>query len=344
MSEKVFLTGATGLAGSHIAEYFVSKGIDVRCLVRESSNRSFLESLGVEIVIGDIRDEINLSDSVGDSDFVIHTAALASDWGKPSDFDETNVKGAINVLKACSESGIGNAIFTGSVSSYGEEDFSGVKDEDYPYNSHYQYFLDSVFPCGMNLYRDSKAMMTQKTTAFAKENGVNLTILEPVFIYGEREFNSGFYEYVKSVKDGSFIMPGSKRNKLHTIYAGELAIAYYLAYERRLEGVHRIILGNEKAELMDRIFNLFCREADLSPPKKIPKWLFYPVGLVLESVYSLMNTKKPPLLTRGRVNMFYDNNEFSTRKAKEILGFRTQMSIEDSIAKTVRWYKDNHLF
>ena len=53
---RVFLTGATGMIGSNIAEQLVEQGDDVRALVREGSDATPLEAMGVEIVRGDIAD------------------------------------------------------------------------------------------------------------------------------------------------------------------------------------------------------------------------------------------------------------------------------------------------
>jgi dihydroflavonol-4-reductase len=46
---KVLVTGATGLVGSHLTEFLVKEGYDVRCLIKPSSDQSLLENLGVEI-------------------------------------------------------------------------------------------------------------------------------------------------------------------------------------------------------------------------------------------------------------------------------------------------------
>ncbi len=53
---RVFLTGSTGMIGSNIAEQLVEQGDDVRALVREGSDATPLEAMGVEIVRGDIAD------------------------------------------------------------------------------------------------------------------------------------------------------------------------------------------------------------------------------------------------------------------------------------------------
>jgi len=340
---KVLLTGASGFIGSHVAELFSQEHIPIKCLVRFSSDISFLKQLNVEVVYGDITKIDSIQNVLNDVDFVIHTAGKSSDWGKYKDFYETNVIGTMNIIKACKSANINNLIITGSISSYGEEDCKKVKNEDSPSNSHYHYFLDKIFPSAMNFYRDTKAILTKQACKFAADNNMNLTIIEPAWVYGEREFNTGFYDYVKAVQAGMSYFPGSKVNKFHVVYAHDLAEAYLLAYHKKLQGINRIIIGNPAAEKLNKIHSLFCQSANLKSPKLLPKVLIYPVGFCMELIAAVLSQEKPPLLTRSRVNMMYDSFEFSVDKAKKLLGFEAKTSLQDGINRTVEWYKRNGL-
>lgn len=339
---NVLITGGTGFVGSHIVEAFCDKGIKTGCLVRKNSKLDNIQGLPVKLEYGDIEDLESLIRIFKNYDFVIHVAALSGDWGSYKKFYNTNVQGTQNVLKACEVNGIKDIIITSSVSVYGEENSNSIKSENSQHNSHYRYFLDAIFPCGMNYYRDTKALGKEKAILYAKEKALNVTILEPAWIYGEREFNTGFYEYLKTAKEMP-MLPGSQRNKFHVIYAKDVARAYLIAYERKLEGVNAFIIGNKEVHLMDEIYKVFCDKAQIRKPRRLPKALVYPVAFFLELFYTLFRIKKPPLLTRGRVNMFYDNIEYSTKKADEVLGFVSIYSIEEGIQKTVDWYKRNKL-
>jgi nucleoside-diphosphate-sugar epimerase len=340
--DRILLTGATGFIGSHVLEKLGAAGFQVVALARPESNLSHVRSLQAEVHYGDVRDLPGLRQAVRGCAQVIHTAALASDWAPRQEFYQTNVTGTLNVLEAARLEGVSHVTITGSISSYGEEDSREAKDETSPYRSHYPYFMDAVFASGFNRYRDSKALGTQQATALAREHGMNLTILEPVWVYGEREFGTGFYSYVKAVQGGQRFMPGSTRNLFHVVYAGDLAKAYLLTAQRKPPGVERIIVGGPSAEPMHRIFGLFCQEAGLAPPRRLPKWCIYPIAFGLELVRSLARTRRPPLLTRGRVNMFYDSIQYVTEKARRALGFECDYTLEQGVRRTVSWYKTNH--
>ena len=94
---------------------------------------------------------------------------------------------------------------------------------------------------------------------------------------------------------------------------------------------------------MHRIFSLFCTEAGLKPPYLLPHWIAYTAGLMLELFGTLFKSKAPPLLTRGRVNMFYDSIGVSVQKAYTTLGFSCDYSLEQGIRKTVAWYQKQGL-
>ena len=100
------VTGATGFLGSHIAERLVRRGESVRCLVRPTSDTSFLESLGVELVRGDITDAPSLAPALTDIDTVYHAAAMVGDWAPWSAFRSVTINGTRNVLKAAGAAGV----------------------------------------------------------------------------------------------------------------------------------------------------------------------------------------------------------------------------------------------
>jgi len=318
------ITGGTGFIGSHIIEYFNKQGVKI-----ENVTRAY----------ADLRDLDSLKKAFQGATFVIHNAAKASDWGKYSDFYENNVLGTKNVLEACIENKISHIIITSSCSVYGEENYNGVKNENSPMCSHYRYFFDKIFPSAMNYYRDTKRIA--KEMALEYSDKINICFIEPVWVYGEREFNTGFYEYLKTAKSKIPFICGSKKNKFHVVYARDLAKAYYLAYKKKATGSY--IIGNPEAEKMDDIYLLFCKAAGYKKPKTLPKWICYPIAFILELLYTLFRAKKPPLLTRGRVNMFYDNIEYSIKKAQEELNFECEYSLIQGVNKTVNWYKKEGL-
>ncbi|MDR3212664.1 MAG: NAD-dependent epimerase/dehydratase family protein [Azoarcus sp.] len=328
MNRRVVITGGNGFIGSHITDFFLGRGVDIH----HPDSRTL-----------DILAPIALRAAFCGVDTVIHNAALVADWGQRERFFQINVEGTKNVLAACLETRVRHVIMTGSCSVFGEEHHPAPKDEAHPKKSHYSYFLDRVFPSAMNHYRDSKRDAVLEAIAFAKAHTMNLTLLHPVWVYGEREFHTGFYEYLKTVQGGVPAIMGCTDNLFHVIYAGDLAAAYYALFERAPQGVREYLIGNPEPVHMDTLYRLFCAHAGLQKPPNLPKALVYPVAFLLELAAMLLRRGHPPLLTRSRVNMFYDSIAYCTEKARRELGFTPHVTLEEGIAKTVHWYQEKGL-
>lgn len=325
MSGRIVITGGNGFIGSHITRYFCDRGEQVS--YPGSKDLSVLDPQG-------------LNEVISGADTVIHNAAKAVDWGSWKEFQSVNVEGTRNVLRACLQNNVRHVLMTGSCSVFGEEHCPVPKNEASPYNSHYRYFMDKVFPCAMNYYRDSKRQAVAEAKAFVHEYGLKLTIIHPVWVYGEREFHTGFYEYLKTVQGGIPAIMGSKHNLFHVIYAGDLAKAYYLAYQNPPEGTAEYIAGDPQPVEMDGLYRLFCEKAGLKKPPLVPKAIVYPPALLLELIGTMVRAKTPPLLTRGRVNMFYDSICYDTSRIEKELGFSCNYTLEQGVEKTVAWYKE----
>jgi dihydroflavonol-4-reductase len=99
---KALVTGGNGFIGSHLVEYLLSKGYEVSCLVRTSSNICSIRDLPVRLVYGDCEAKDTLREAVEGQDFVFHLA------GKIKSFDwdtyyRTNFVGTKNIAEACFE-------------------------------------------------------------------------------------------------------------------------------------------------------------------------------------------------------------------------------------------------
>src|SRR5262245_58447219 len=99
-SKTIFITGATGLVGSHAAEEALSRGHLVRALVRRSSDTRWLDERGVETVVGDLEDDESLRAGVAGADWVFNCAAKVGDWGTLADFRRLNVDALRLLLEA----------------------------------------------------------------------------------------------------------------------------------------------------------------------------------------------------------------------------------------------------
>jgi dihydroflavonol-4-reductase len=107
MSETVFVTGATGLAGANICRLLVERGDHVRALARASADTGPLATMGVEIISGDVIDADDVLGAATGADSAIHCAALLGGASQHlPDFEAVNVQGTKHVLDAAQALGL----------------------------------------------------------------------------------------------------------------------------------------------------------------------------------------------------------------------------------------------
>src|ERR1700683_681248 len=116
----VFLTGATGFLGSHVARALSDQGADLRLLVRSTSNLKNLEGLKAETVTGDLRDPASLAKAMSGCDTAFHVAADYRLWVRdPNEMYRSNVEGTRAILEAARKNGVGRVVYTSSVATMG---------------------------------------------------------------------------------------------------------------------------------------------------------------------------------------------------------------------------------
>lgn len=97
-SEVIVLTGATGFVGSHVAEAFAAQGVQVRALVRSTSDTRRLRALGVTVIEGGFGDEPAVAAASEDASAVVHMAALTR-ARTTAEYDAVNDAGTRTLLR-----------------------------------------------------------------------------------------------------------------------------------------------------------------------------------------------------------------------------------------------------
>lgn len=117
---KIFLTGATGFIGTHMAKGLASRGHGLVCLVRRSSNIRELENIGAELVLGDVRDRRSLRPGMSGCDALVHLAAITSFWEHDREiYSRVNTEGTRNVMECALEAKIPLVVHMSTLHVYG---------------------------------------------------------------------------------------------------------------------------------------------------------------------------------------------------------------------------------
>jgi dihydroflavonol-4-reductase len=118
---QIFLTGATGFIGSHVAKGLAGAGHSLVCLVRKTSYVKDLEKLGAELIWGDVRDRRKLVSGMSGCDALVHMAGIKSFW-KPDRqiYADVNVMGTRNVMYCAESTRIPKILHMSSLYTYGK--------------------------------------------------------------------------------------------------------------------------------------------------------------------------------------------------------------------------------
>jgi len=134
---SLLITGGAGFIGATFAQISMNNGWKVRILDNLStgleSTAEVLKEMGVEVYIGDIRDESLLAKTMKDCDAVVHLAAQVSVPLSVSNPEETmgiNVDGTSKVIAACLKHDVKRLVIASSAAVYGEAESLPLKEED----------------------------------------------------------------------------------------------------------------------------------------------------------------------------------------------------------------------
>jgi len=124
---KVLITGITGFAGSHLADYCLSKGAEVFGIKRWRSRTENIDHIieKIHLLEGDIRDTTSISEVLGEArpDYIFHLAAqsfVPTSWKAPAETLTTNIIGELNIFEAMRELELSARIqIAGSSEEYG---------------------------------------------------------------------------------------------------------------------------------------------------------------------------------------------------------------------------------
>jgi uncharacterized protein YbjT (DUF2867 family) len=99
----IAVTGATGFVGRHVARLLVSRGHQVRALVRRTARSSgVLAGVAVETVPGDLADRTALAALTRGADALIHLVGIITEAGAAT-FDAVHVAGTARLLAAAAD-------------------------------------------------------------------------------------------------------------------------------------------------------------------------------------------------------------------------------------------------
>ena len=293
---RVLVTGGTGFLGAAIVRALHARGHTAVTFARRASAAS-LPGVAID---GDIRDRVAVRRATRNVDAVVHTAALVSMWRlRPREFDEINVDGLHNVLAAAREMQVRRVVYTSS-------------------------FL-ALAPAGADRAMEANDYQRTKVRALeaarqASADGHPLVILFPGVVYGPGPRSEGNLvgrlvdDHLRGRLPG---LVGAQRIWSYS-FVSDVADAHISALETA-EASGEYVVGGENAPQL-RVFEIVRRLTGARLPRRIPFAAATAVAVLEETRTRL--TRRPPLLTRGVVDIFRHDWPLDSGRSVRELSYR----------------------
>ncbi len=292
----VLVTGGSGYLGQAIVRSLVEHGHEPVVFARRATS----SGLPGRLIDGDIRDRQAVRRAVEGVDAIIHSAALVSLWQpNPASFGEINVGGLETVLEAAKSRGTARIIYTSSFLALPPEGASA--------------------PLSANDYQRTKAKALAVARA-AQTSGQPVVILVPGVIYGpgvDTEANL-IGRLVSDHRAGR--LPGIVGADRAWSYAhiDDVADAHVRAVSRPLTRGEYVIGGVNAPQM--RVFEILREHTGARLPRRIPFSIASAIAWIEERRAAL--TGRPPLITRGAVEIFRHDWRLDSSRSVEELSYR----------------------
>lgn len=315
--ERVFVTGAAGFIGSNLVDRLLSDGVAVVGWDNFSTGQKeflagALKNPKFKLVEGDNLDLPALSKAMAGCDFVFHLAANADvrfGLEHPSKDLQQNTIATFNVLEAMRANGIKRIAFSSTGSVYGEARQIPTPE-------------DASFPVQTSLYAASKVAGECLIQSYCEGFEFEGYIFRFVSILGERYTHGHVFDFYKQLithPDHLKVLGDGTQRKSY-LYIGDClqAMLHVIGQGAAQKAKHRVEtynLGTDEYVQVNDSVGLICKELGFKP---ILKYSGGNKGWVGDNPFIFLDTKKI-----------------------RATGWKTTLTIQQSIIRTLQWLRQN---
>lgn len=325
MKEKtkhtLLITGGAGFIGSNLCEYFLAKGNKVICLDNFSTGHRYnldecITNPNFLLIEGDIRNLEDCKNAVKGVDYVLHQAALGSvprSINDPITTNDVNVSGFLNMLQAATDAKVKRFVYAASSSTYG--DSVGLPK------------VEEVIGKPLSPYAITKYVNELYAEIFSKTYGIETIGLRYFNVFGRKQDPNGAYaavipKFVMQLMDHESITINGDGN-----------------YSRDFTYIDNVIQMNELAistDNMDAVNTVYnTAYGDRNTLNDLVAYLKEYL-----SKYDAKIADVPVIHGANRAGDI-PHSLASIDKAKKLLGYCPEFSLQDGLKIAVDWYWNN---
>ncbi|SNR14885.1 Vi polysaccharide biosynthesis protein VipB/TviC [Tenacibaculum jejuense] len=319
--KKIVVTGGAGFIGSNLCDKLIEMDNEVVCFDNFATGKReniihLLNHPKFKLIEGDIRNLEDCKKAVENGEFVLHQAALGSvprSIKDPITSNDVNVGGFLNMLVASRDAGVKRFVYAASSSTYGDsEALPKVEDK---------------IGKPLSPYAITKYVNELYADVFSKTYGVETIGLRYFNVFGRRQDPNGAYaavipKFVKLLMD----------NKSPVIN-GDGTYSRDFTYIDNVVQANLLCLATKSKEAINTVYNVAYGERNtlIDLVKYLKEYLSK-----FDEKINLIEPEHGPNRQGDIPHSLADIN-----KAKELLNYNPEFSLESGLKEAVTWYWEN---
>ena len=318
IKNTILVTGGAGFIGSNLCEYFLSMGYQVICLDNLATGhrhniKDFISNPNFRLIEGDIRNLSDCQKAVQGVDYVLHQAALGSvprSIKDPITTNEVNVSGFLNMLVASRDAKVKRFVYAASSSTYG--DSQGLPK------------VEDVIGKPLSPYAITKYVNELYADIFSRTYGLETIGLRYFNVFGRKQDPKGAYAAVIP----KFVMQLMKLES--PLINGDGNYSRDFTYIDNVIQMNELAMRTQNPEAINTIFNTAYGERNT-------------LNNLVEYLKKFLSAYNPKI---ANIPIEYGPNRAgdishslaSIEKAKALLGYDPQFSLEEGLKESIDWY------
>ena len=320
-NKKVLVTGGAGFIGANLCEALLEKQNKVVCLDNFATGKreniaGLLNNGNFTLIEGDIR---NLQDCLKASqgvDYILHQAALGSvprSIKDPITSNDVNVSGFLNILVAARDNKVKRVVYAASSSTYGDS-------ESMPK-------VEGIIGKPLSPYAITKYVNELYADIFSKTYGLETIGLRYFNVFGRKQDPNGAYAAVIP-KFVSQLMAGDS-----PVINGDGNYSRDFTYIDNVIQANLLSLSTENIQAINTVYNVAYGDRNtLNDLMGYLKEYLSEYDSKISNVNVIYGPNRPGDIPHSHA---------SVKKAKDLLNYNPQFSLQQGLKEAVQWYWEN---
>ena len=318
---KILVSGGAGFIGSNLCDYFIQKGNEVICLDNFATGHlhnlnGVINNLNFTLIEGDIRNIEDCKKAVQGVDYVLHQAALGSvprSINDPITTNEVNVSGFLNMLTVSRDAKVKRFVYAASSSTYG--DSQGLPK------------VEELIGKPLSPYAITKYVNELYAEIFSKTYGLETVGLRYFNVFGRKQDPNGAYAAVIPKFVQQFMRYESP------VINGDGMHSRDFTYIDNVIQMNELAMTTTNSEAINTVYNTAF--GDRTTLTQLTHFL--------KEYLTIFDPKIGDVEVLHGPNRAGDipHSLASIEKAKKLLGYNPQYSLQEGLKESVSWYYNN---